>query len=469
LGTTTNAAAMVNTRWFSEETKEMGQTVVACPKCATKLKLQGDVAGKAVKCPKCSTAFRIGGGKKPASPAAPQKTPASPPGPPRAAKAAASTPTPKQASKSKPTTVSAAKSPSRKKARSAGSTADRPPAKKKRPSKRKPRREEVFDAAYDDDDILDASYDDDGAYDDYDDFGGGFDDGYGEPVKKSLPTRKKKKKKKSGGKSSKKKSSGGSLQGSLNALGPLGWILAGAAAGLVGIFLTTLSGLTNALVVISAMALVTGSMVGGAIRFAADRTQGWGPGIVAAVIGLAAIMAGKVGAFYVAVDIWGDSEWSVEDDIAYETQEGMMIQEVADNVQTEWLESGELKQEEVLAHAKALMAKYEAEDYEDGDYEEGLAETPIEEFAESYVPKVWDEALTQWNAKTPAEKKAAMDEKAAALREEWGSDADLEQTGRLIFAIIGAIASMFTGSGIVFFCMGVFSAFKLGSNLGTDE
>lgn len=49
----------------------MAETVVACPKCASKL--MGDVAGKAVKCPKCAAAFRIGGAAKSAGPDAPKK------------------------------------------------------------------------------------------------------------------------------------------------------------------------------------------------------------------------------------------------------------------------------------------------------------------------------------------------------------------------------------------------------------
>ena len=54
---------------------QMAETVVACPKCASKLKLMGDVAGKAVKCPKCAAAFRIGGAAKSAGPDAPKKAP----------------------------------------------------------------------------------------------------------------------------------------------------------------------------------------------------------------------------------------------------------------------------------------------------------------------------------------------------------------------------------------------------------
>ena len=87
---------------------------------------------------------------------------------------------------------------------------------------------------------------------------------------------------------------------------------------------------------IALMALVTGSMVGGAVRFAAGNSQGWGPGLLAAFIGLGAIMGGKVGAFAVAGNIFlDDNTWSVEDELADATTDDAMIGGIA-GLRTKW-------------------------------------------------------------------------------------------------------------------------------------
>ena len=459
----------------------MAETVIACPKCSVKLKLKGDVVGKAVKCPKCATAFKIGGrsASKPARPVASPgaETPASAAG--TSAKRSASKPQQESptasagkssnrpdTSSSSPKPVAGSQPRRRKSAAPAESAAPKRPAAAKKKKKRTPK--PAQDDFYDDGVYDEVEYDD---FDDdpVDDFG--FDDGYedyGAP--QSLPTRKKKKKKAKKGKRS-SSSGGSSLQNSIQALGFIGWILCGSAAGLIGVVLTTLTGYTNIWFLIAAMALVTGSLVGGAVRFVAGDAQGWGPGLVAAVIALTAIMGGKVGAFYVSSDPFGEDEWTVEDEIEEATTEGAMISAIAYEVNTEWLASGKITNAQMEDHGRRLMEDFEL-DLDDLDTDE----EEIEDYSYGFLPEVWAEAKNRWDSQTPQETEEALEARREEIRQEWQQDGlgeDGEQAVhrfRVTVAIISALVSTFlTKSGLFFFCSGVFGAFKLGSNLGTGE
>lgn len=450
----------------------MAETIVACPKCSTKLKLKGDVSGKAVKCPKCATAFRIGAksagtgtGTSPTGASSVKPKPASAVPSSQASKA----PSPQVKIEARATKAKAASRPvsqssakPKKSVSSASASAPASPKRKKKKRAPKPPVEEVYDdVAYDDVD-----------YDDYgDDYG--FDDGYADTGGKSLPSPKKKKK--SSGKKGKnsKKSSQGSLQDSIQALGFVGWILCGSAAGLVGIFLTTLVGYTDIWYLISTMALATGALVGAAVRFAAGHVQGWAPGIIAVVIGLTSILVGKVGAFYVGDTLWaGAADYTVEDELAEATTDNAMMDQIAGRIHEEWVASGKITKAQLTEFENKLQQQFE-EDYELGDYEEDYEEdyeaAPID-YEKNYLPEVWSAAKAEWDTNSPEEKTATKKEVEDVIRKEWGEFDEVVEESGLKLAMIEAVVSTFLSrGGLVFFCMGVFSSFKLGSNLGTDE
>ena len=353
-------------------------TTVACPKCATKLRLNGDVAGKKVKCPKCATTFRIGSKRA----ASPDKT-ASPP------------------SQRKKAATSNKSDPSQRKKRAASGPESKGNAPRKKSSaaptkkKRKAKSSDVDDL--------------------YDDFGVGADESFGDdgfdeydPYNSPPP---KKKKKKSKGKSRSKNSTGGSFQESIHRLGFVGWALCGCSAGLIGIFITTLVGYTDILILIGIMALITGSMVGTAIRFAANPTQGWGPGLTSVAIAFAAIMLGKVGAFYVWSGEMVDDEVTMEDEIAMYTSESGLIAPIADEVHAEWEESGKITEEQMEVFYGEHIEDYE--DYEMGaDYDHSA----------DYLPEVWAEATKRWQAKSDEEKEQARNQVVKDIRDTWLGD-----------------------------------------------
>lgn len=434
-----------------------GRTIT-CPKCAAKLRLKQSAAGKKVKCPGCSTPFRIAassdrpGLKRNSSPSTTGKPAAVESGRPAGKKTSA----PKKRSSSQPSQQRTL------------------PAKKKR---RKPVADDVYGSEYDD---LAGDY---GSYDD--DFGaaddggyGSYDDDYGaydEPA--PAPPRRSRKSGRTAKRSTKKSPEGRSFQQSIHAMGFLGWIASGGLAGLVGVGLTTLMGVLDIEFMIGVMALVTGSMVGGAIRFAATPTQGWGPGLLAVAIAFASIMAGKVGAFYFWTgELMGDDiEWTLEDEIADSTSESAMIGEFAYKVQEEWLASGQITEQQIEQHFDQQLE----EDYE--DYEEG---EPYD-YSTDYLPEVWQEATNRWNALGQDEQEKKREEVRNEIRQDWiGEDLDENMTDQelqqeiegdvqkiqIVVAIIAAFVNIFFPLySLFFFCSGLFGSFKLASNLGTGE
>ena len=319
----------------------------------------------------------------------------------------------------------------------------------KRKKKAPPKEEFYDDVAYDDDDFGD-DYGDDGFDDGYSDGGGG----------KSLPSAKKKKKAsaKKGKKS--KKSSGGGLQDSIQGLGVFGWILCGCASALVAIGLTTLVGYSRFALLIALMALVTGSMVGGAVRFAAGNSQGWGPGLLAAFIGLGAIMGGKVGAFAVAGNIFlDDNTWSVEDELADATTDDAMIGGIADEVDEvdevdeEWLEAGKITE----AQMEAFYEEGDFDDFDEYDY------------SSDYLPEVWAEAKSRWDANSPDQKLALKKTTEEEIRKSYEAMGEVgEQLAEgigILYPIGLAFFSLRSFGGLGFLITGVLSAFKLGAGI----
>ena len=164
-------------------------------------------------------------------------------------------------------------------------------------------------------------------------------------------------------------------------------------------------------ILIGIMALITGSMVGTAIRFAANPTQGWGPGLTSVAIAFAAIMLGKVGAFYVWSGEMVDDEVTMEDEIAMYTSESGLIAPIADEVHAEWEESGKITEEQMEAFYEEHIEDYE--DYEMGaDYDHSA----------DYLPEVWAEATKRWQAKSDEEKEQARNQVVKDIRDTWLGD-----------------------------------------------
>lgn len=87
----------------------------------------------------------------------------------------------------------------------------------------------------------------------------------------------------------------------IQSLGVFGWVLAGAAGGLIGAVMMTLMEFTHVSFLTGLMALVSRPLVGGSVRYAAGDSHGWGPGLTAAAIALISIMCGKIGAAYISL------------------------------------------------------------------------------------------------------------------------------------------------------------------------
>ncbi|MBL8815076.1 MAG: hypothetical protein JNL58_03520 [Planctomyces sp.] len=165
--------------------------------------------------------------------------------------------------------------------------------------------------------------------------------------------------------------------------------------------------------VIGLTALFVGPIVGFGVRFGAGESTGIGPGLIAVCIALMAIGVGKVGAFSVADTGLGkqdldeivapDGEESFMDGIEKNSlTESAMIGRQADKVQEEWLAGGRLSQEQL-----------------DNFWEQQSSYSP----SEDYLPEVWTEATTRWQAMTPENKSATLQ----TVQQEWyGDEPDLE-------------------------------------------
>ena len=239
-------------------------------------------------------------------------------------------------------------------------------------------------------------YGDDYGDDLYADDGDAYGDSYSDdPYVGGLPPPRPKKNRKSSGAQTKKKLKRGEIQ-DLNT-GFLGWVLAGLIGGAVGILLTTLTGYQPYAIFTYLMAIVTGSLVGGAVRYAAGVNDGWVPGLVAAVIGLVAIIGGRVGAFYVSPELnaaFGDEDLTpaqIQARIDKAASEDSMIETIAVD-QVEYLEE--------------VMSQIGVTEQQIDDHYENVAEdAPIRDH---YLPQVWDEATRRWNLLPQAERESRM-------------------------------------------------------------
>lgn len=433
-----------------------GTTAIACPKCGVKLRLKGEVAGRKIECPKCHAAFRISGkssaapssssGSKPQKPVAPIEPPAARGEPPAARKSTSKTPAKRR--KKKPASASAQQ----------GADSDRKAAPRK---KKRKRPQEDFDFADD--------FADDFASE-LDDFGDPIEDDYGgaddQDPYSAAPVKRKSRGKKKSKKGTKRPTSG--FQASLNGMGTMGWILCGSVAGILGIVFTTLGGMIEIGFVVAFMAVVTGAMVGGAIRFAAVPISGPAPAVTSVVIAIAAIMLGKVGAFYIWSGAMLDNEmggWSIEDIVAAEASEPALISQIADEVLIEWQANGQLP----MPPEVPLGEEMNFEDYEDyEDYEEG---EPIDHSAR-YPPAVWEEATKRWNAKPEDERSRLLAEAEQQVREEY---ADYEDVGEAVdegmhrFKWVAALIAAFINTFYPAYaapCLiaGVYAAFRLAAD-----
>lgn len=353
--------------------------VVSCPVCRAKLRLRGSVLSKAtVPCPKCGTTLDV-----PRSDASPAVTQHAAPTPP-------------------------VTRPPRPPAQTPKSTSD-PSAglqrKHKKPSGKIP--DPFADDAYGADDSVDLFG---GSADDFSGYGAA-DDPYGSPA--ALPPRKK-----NGSRAAAATQAGAdrtsTRAGSTRRGGFFSWVGYGILAAVAGIILQTLLGFTNYLWPLLIATIVTGSMVGSAVRFAAGENNGWGPGIVAVLIAAFAIFAGRAGAFSVSPDVdklLGIPEAPLtpeeaEARVVNETAESWLIADIANEVgyDDDFLTSENIDEDDV----SEFWLEHASED----------------DPARRYLPAVWTEATHRWNRNSPEQKEEIRKAKESELRENYGIMSD---------------------------------------------
>jgi hypothetical protein len=280
---------------------------------------------------------------------------------------------------------------------------------------------------------------------------------------------------------------------SISSLGVFGWVLMGVLAGAVSIVLATFVGYTRVPFLIGLMALVTGPLVGGAVRFAAGESTGLGPGLLALAIAFVSILGGKVGACYVgftgmfsAEELAKDENGqvkTVEQRVAERTTEPLLISEVADKVQDEWLAAGKLTEEQLEAF-DAMQESESAWDEDDEEVVEGVgvidlgdvpgttvtaeptAETKPWTPDQAYPPEIWQEAQSRWNAMSAEQRQKLIDDVRAGIVEEDRSLQEVAPKARIVVALLAAAANIFLPlSNPFFFFSGLASAYRLGSHL----
>jgi hypothetical protein len=196
-------------------------------------------------------------------------------------------------------------------------------------------------------------------------------------------------------------------------MGVAGWFLFGALGGGTGAGITVASGFSGNDWIIGAMALVTGLLTGIGVRYGAGYTFGFGPAIVAGLIGLTSILGGKVGAYYLTQTYVAEEEVSAEDqaaETAYEekmltriTSDPAMISEIAGTVNEEWLARGQITEQQQTDYFQKL-------------YERRAPDDP----SKNYLPEVWEEGRKRWAAMSPEQKNAKYQE----IRQEWYGDGE---------------------------------------------
>ena len=150
------------------------------------------------------------------------------------------------------------------------------------------------------------------------------------------------------------------------------------------------------------MSIITGSLIGGAIRYAAGESDGWRPGPLAAAIAIVAIVSGRVGAFYVSPEMrsWFSEDLSpeeIQERIEQESSVDGAIAAIADEVEYDeaWLMQAEISDVDISEHW---------DQHEDDDSIE-----------RRYLPPVWEEAQRRWNALSDKERATHQVERRAGV------------------------------------------------------
>lgn len=174
-----------------------------------------------------------------------------------------------------------------------------------------------------------------------------------------------------------------------------------------------------------------GVAVGFAVRVSAGNEQGVGPGAMAVIGVLLALLAGK----YAAVHLIVGREIGNMPEVAVSPADLQIG--IADDVVAEMTEQG-----------KTLV------------WPAGQSVETAEEAAH-YPPEVWAEAERRWNELPPAEQQQQIAERKTLIQEFSGAIQEM--------ATREGFADSFSPMDLLFFGLAVFSAFKIGSGMSTTS
>lgn len=193
------------------------------------------------------------------------------------------------------------------------------------------------------------------------------------------------------------------------------WLGFATIAGIICAATTTAAGLAHSLILISTLTLLTGIVVGAAVRLAGGPRCGTETAVFAVVTAITFMLLGKVGAFYVSPDLTefgqiaaGMDTMSPEETqalIEAESSEDSMIAEMASELEadTKWLQDNEITEDMMTAHWDVA---------------------PIDEDEESaasqFLPQIWETATARWNENSDTQKQTLISAKQKELRAEYG-------------------------------------------------
>ncbi len=393
------------------------RVVIRCPGCDNTLGVRRDRLGGQVQCPGCGTwlATRVApsGGSASDGPASERRR-SSGDKPSSRRRKGAGTSASAGASAGASSGSGARRKPSSKsksaRSRPAAAAGQNPSAKRRSSGtskKRRPKPAPVEEEFLDDWGGDDYGYEE--VSDDYSDAGDDLygDDDYGESwlddggeadwnSPAALPSTPRKKKKSAssdtGTKKKKKKRKKSAAPGFLTSGNPLVWVGAGLAAGLVSFIMTVAVGYSDAWILLYLATILSGAIIGGAIRVTAGEMEGWAPGLVALGIAIPVIVVGRVGAFYVSPgmsEVFGEAVETSSESLARIEEETSPEGMIAHLVETEV--SGD------IAWMRGAGVTYEnlySDAWEDADWDEANDLS----YQEQYSEVVWTEAERRWNA-----------------------------------------------------------------------
>ncbi|MCA9038031.1 MAG: hypothetical protein KDA91_23060 [Planctomycetaceae bacterium] len=309
--------------------------------------------------------------------------------------------------------------------------------------------------AFGDDPYSNDLYGADSYGDDLDSYDDGYEDTY-TSSKPALPSRKKK-----SGTTSRSESGVKSSGDQPRNQGFLGWLLYGSLAGVIAAIIHTVLGYTDIFLLALLATFLTGSMVGGAVRFSAGINDGWGPGLTAAAIAIVSIVGGRIGSCYVSPTYGLDmplSEEEVDALIAEGLSEKGMVGYIAENeveYDDDWLQSKGITDDNIYDHWE--------------EYAE------VVDIQQRYLPQVWEESTRRWNSLTEEQKAKKRQEQELDLHALYGLETDESvgreqvQTFRLLLVVGIALISLFLGVGTIFCtCSSIWGAFKLGAGMASS-